>query len=49
MEGLQQSLEPFEGEEIQPEQLMAELWKYWVDLQKTALSRRENYSVHQQV
>lgn len=46
MEGLQQSKEI---QEIQPEQLMAELWKYQVDLQQTALSRRENNSVHQQV
>lgn len=42
MEGLQQS------KEIQ-EILMAELWKYQVDLQQTPLSRRENSSVHQQV
>lgn len=49
MEGLQQSLEPCEGEEIQPEQPMAALWKHWVDLQETALSKRENNSLHQQV
>lgn len=28
---------------------MAALWKHWVDLQETALSKRENNSLHQQV